>query len=200
MRRWSGSRSEELAERLEVVRLGRRVLDVLDHVAHRGRPLPQGERREPGDEDRQRPERFVHGRPQRAHSSTGPPNSAPSRTALPPIGVSSASASVAPSPYRSAPQRSARLLARQHDQAGEREQRDRHVGATPGRAPSRPPGTPTPGTPAGGRPRPRWRGPRRASGGRAARRCAYATPAMARKSPATGLPSGHSTASTIASQ
>jgi hypothetical protein len=29
---------------------------------------------------------------------------------------------------------------------------------------------------------------------------AYATPAMARNSPATGLPSGHSIASTIASQ
>ena len=42
--------------------------------------------------------RFVHGWPQIAHSSTGPPNSAPSRTALPPICVSRKSASVAPAP------------------------------------------------------------------------------------------------------
>ncbi len=48
------------------------------------------------------------GRPQSAHSITGPPNSAPSRTALPPIGVSSGSATAAPTPYSSSPQRSAR--------------------------------------------------------------------------------------------
>src|SRR3954471_7803264 len=50
---------------------------------------------------------FVHGRPQMAHRSTGPPNSAPSLTALPPIGVSMASASVDPAAYRTAPQRRA---------------------------------------------------------------------------------------------
>ena len=147
MRRSSGSVAEELAQRLEVGGLGGRVLEVLDHVAHRRRPHPEAERGEADREQRRRPASLRQiGRPQSAHSITGPPNRAPRRTALPPIGVSSGSAMRRAEPVqRDAPAQRA-LLARQQDQADDREQRDRQVGAGAGTAPSRPPGTPRTGT------------------------------------------------------
>ena len=58
----------------------------------------------------------------------GPPKRAPRRTALPPMGVSIASASVAPSAYSTAPIFSVRSSPREHVEARQREQRDRHVG------------------------------------------------------------------------
>ena len=68
------------------------------------------------------------GRPHSAHSTTGPPNRAPSRTALPPIGVSISSATVAPIPYSAAPQRSARCSRGSTIRQASANGRDRQVG------------------------------------------------------------------------
>ena len=90
--------------------------------------------------------RFVQGRPQSAHRSTGPPNSAPSRTALPPIGVSSDERERGAEARRAtAPQRSARS-ARAAAGSGRRARRAGSAGRPrSGTAPSRPRGRPRTG-------------------------------------------------------
>ena len=156
--------------------------------------------REPGDEDRDGPPAPASTAcPTARTAAPGPPNRAPRRTALPPIGVSSGERQRRAEPVERGAPAQRRLLAREHDQAGDREQRDRQVGGGRERRPAA----------LGERPRQEHRRQERRRGDRdplerfaRSRRSAsaYATPAIARNRPATGLPSGHSTASTIASQ